>query len=134
MNEPILFPDAVALAVTFLAGLLGEHVGQDVPPDHTIDDTCVTVLRTGGPRRNLVTDDAQLTIETWAPTSTEAHDLAQLTRAHMLSLAGEVIDGVAVYRVGELAGPQNLPDPESDQPRYTFSVSVAVRGAVLTGS
>ena len=133
MSRPVVvFPDAAA-AVT---SRLGDEL--DIETDHKVPnprpDEFIVVRRVGGPRRDLVTDEATLTIEAWAQTEEAAHDLAQLARAHVHAMAGTTEGDARVYRVGEFAGPASLPDPESDQPRYTLTVTVAVRGATPVGS
>lgn len=125
--EVIVFPDAAAIVIGHLAGELDPPVLPRIPNPRP--DTFVTVQRVGGPRRNLVTDAATLAIEAWAPTEEAAHDLAQLARGHVAAMVGDLFAGVPVYRVDEFSGPQLLPDPTSDQPRYTFTVAVATRGA-----
>lgn len=134
MNDPILFADVEALVTDFLTEVLDVTVSSEVPPTQTLDDEHLQVFRTGGPRRNLVTDEPQLSIEARAATPKAAHDLAQLARAHLHALVGTTLDGLAVYRVDELSGPQALPDPNSAQPRYVFTVTVALRGTTVTGS
>ena len=125
--EAIVFPDATLVAITKLrAALTPTPVHARIPT--TRPAAFVLVQRVGGVRRNLVVDDALLTVEAWAATGAAAHDLAQAARAHLHAMVGDVIAGVAVYRVDEAAGPQWLPDPESLQARYTFTTTVAVRG------
>ena len=127
-QEVIVFPDAVALVVDVLADEVGGHVGNVVPSPRPTQ--FVVVRRVGGTRRNLVADNATLTVECWAERPEYAHDLAQYCRAVIHTMPGQTFDGVAVYKVAELAGPADLPDPVSDQPRYSFTVSVTVRGSV----
>lgn len=131
MIEPILFPAADTLVIDYLGSVLTPTVHGKVPDPRPAE--FVTVQNTGGARRNLVTDGAQLTVEAWAETDTDAHDLAQLARAYLNALVGESLDGVAIYRVDEVSRPVPLPDP-SEQPRYSFTSVVALRGAVLAGS
>lgn len=126
MPELVTFPDTVALLVSYLNDNVVEPVRSRIPTDRPT--AFATVRRTGGPKRNLVTDQAQVTVESWGPTDEDAHDLAQDIRALLNALPGQIIDGVAVYRVDELSGPADLPDPLSDQPRYSQSFSVALRG------
>lgn len=123
----VVFPDATAVTVTHLAGELEVPVVSKVPNPRP--DTFVRVRRVGGPRRDLVTDQAQLTVEAWAATDADAADLAQLARAHIHNMRGQVISGVACYRVTEMAGPANLPDPTTDHARYSLTIAVAMRGA-----
>lgn len=134
MDTPVVvFPYAVAVAI---AGLTDGRANQgwdeegpisgDVPRPRPTQFT--TVRDTGGHRRDLVTDEAQLTIDSWAPNKTAAHDLAQRNRALFHALRSKVVDGTTVYRTGELGRPVRLPDDESDQERYRHTVTIALRG------
>lgn len=135
MAQPVvLFPDATALAISaIVAGFITQSesvvVDNQVPVPRPVE--LVTVRRVGGPIRDLVTDDARLSIETWAATVARAMDLAQLARAFVHAMRGSTVDGYAVYRVTELLGPTELPDPNSTSPRVAQTVQVAVRGAAL---
>lgn len=141
-NEVIVFPDATLLFADYLRGELqargypGLHVATDIPNPRPAQ--FVRVLRTGGSRPNLVVDETQLTVETWAQTEKAAHDMAQLARGVLLAARGQVLDGVPVYRVVDVTGPGSLPsgpvytpDPISGQARFSFSMLVACRGAVV---
>lgn len=125
----VTFPDSAALVISYLNANLTPPVGSRIPNPRPA--AFVTVQRTGGPKRNLVTDSPQLTVESWAATDAAAHDLAQQARALLNDLGDSVksISGVAVYRVDEVSGPADLPDPLSNQSRYTQSFSVALRGS-----
>lgn len=128
----IVFPDAEQISIDYLraeldARLNDTHVGNRIPDPRPA--ALVQCRRLGGPRRNLVADNPQIGVECWADTEAEAHDLAQLCRGLLLAMPGHTVDGVAVYRVDEFAGPVNLPDPLSTQPRYTFTVQISLRGA-----
>ncbi len=131
--ERILFPDAAAAAIGALNAQLGALGFTGVPVRSRVPNPrptrFVLVFRTGGVGVNIVTDAAQLTIEAWATSDVEAHDLAQVARAILTGIEGTVTDGVTVYGVDEFGGPGYLPDPVSAQSRYTFTVAVAVRGA-----
>ncbi len=133
MAPVVLFPDATAVVIDHLRSeLAGRSVSVDLVSDRVPRDRpgrFVQVQRVGGPRLNLVADDALLAVECWAPRPQDAHDLAQWCRALILAMAGTAVDGQAVYRVAEAGGPQDFPDPLSDQPRYTFTVQVALRGS-----
>lgn len=131
--ERIVFPDVISTIIDALndqlptLGFTGVPVRSRVPAARPA--RFVLVFRTGGPRVNVVTDSATLTIEAWASSDTESHDLAQAARAIVNSLEGDVVGGVTVYGVNEFSGPGYLPDPESDQSRYTWTTSVNIRGA-----
>jgi hypothetical protein len=127
MRPVVVFPDAAAVVTTYLTDALTVHVGTLIPKPRPT--SFVYVRRVGGTARDVVIDDATLAVECWAATQAAAHDLAQTARAELHALAGDVVDGVTVFRVIDIAGPADLPDPVSDQARYTFTVAVAVRGA-----
>lgn len=128
-----MFPDAAAAVIGALNSQLPALGFTAVPVRSKVPNPrpsrFVLVFRTGGPRANIVTDAAQVTIEAWAASDADAHDLAQAARAVVNSLEGTVAGGVTVYGIEEFAGPGYLPDPESDQSRYTWTTSVHVRGA-----
>lgn len=132
MSEVIVFPDAEE---TFRAHLVeqlplyGSAASAHCAIPTPRPDLFVTVQRTGGPRRDLVTDSAQLTFDCWALTPSAAHDLAQLTRGIVNATPGSTVQGVPVYTAREMGGPVQLPDPKSKQARYTFTTSIAVRGS-----
>jgi hypothetical protein len=132
MTEVIVFPDAEAVVVDYLRTELDARgpaipVGTRVPnPRPSI---FVQVERQGGPRRNIVVDDAQIGISAWADRQQDAQDLVQLCRGLLWAAVGTTQGGVQVHRVEEFAGPALLPDPLSDQPRYVLTVQISLRGA-----
>lgn len=133
MSQPVVvFPDAAAAVTGRLADLL--DVPTDVRVPNPRPEEFILVRRVGGTRRDIVTDEATITIEAWAQDEAAAHDLAQLARAYVHAMAGSAEGDVRVYRVGEFAGPASLPDPDSAQSRYTLTVTVAVRGVTPVGS
>jgi len=135
MSYPaVVFPDAEQVVVGFLDDALAARsedatVVTMVPNPRPV--RMVLVRRLGGPRLNLVADDAQIGVECWEASPAGAHDLAQLARALIHTMRGQTIGGVPVYRVTELAGPADLPDPLSTHPRYVFTVQIAMRGTQL---
>lgn len=131
----ILDADAEQLVVDYLTATgpargLPTSVGTRVPNPRPAE--CITVFRTGGPRRDLVTDAPQLTIECRAATETRAAQIAYLVRALVNDLWSQTLGGHAVYEVEELSGPGNLPDPISNGPRYSQTFVLFIRAASLT--
>lgn len=133
MSDAVVFPDAVAVAIAWLTEQMGPGLVYPRVPK-VRPDRFVLVRRVGGPRLNKVADNALLAVEAWDQAEEDAHDLAQDARGYLHALRGETVNGVACYRVDELSGPQLLPDPESEVPRYVFTVQTAMRGAALTVS
>lgn len=128
---PVEFPDAVALVLDYLRDQLDDIVCVSQIPNPR-PDTFLLVRRAGGVRLNVVADNPMLTVEAWAATPEAAHDLLAEARGRVHAMRGQAFDGVAVYRVTEIGGPAHLPDPTSEQPRYTMTVQVAVRGTAMT--
>ena len=125
-SAEVLFPDAIAVLHTYLTGVLTEPVVHEVPANRPA--TFVQVRRTGGVSRDVVIDGAFVTVDSWAATPPAAMQLAQLVRSKLRMLQGGVADGVAVYRVRELAGPSDFPDEESGSPRVRQSFQIGLRG------
>lgn len=85
----------------------------------------IRIVRIGGPRQFPVMDTPTLSIEAWDATETAAHDLVQKARRLLWSLQGGIVNGIAVYRIEEFAGPGYLPDPDHEgRPRFVFTASV----------
>lgn len=135
MATPVLFADATALVIDHLHSALASHAGPATPVMQNVPTQrpprFVTVLRTGGPRLNLVVDGAQITVDSWGKNDEDAADLAQLNRALINAMRGTTVAGHAIYRIDEVGGPANLPDPVSNQSRYRQTFIVAIRGAAL---
>jgi hypothetical protein len=138
--EVILFPDVSALYADYLTDELADR-GHTWPVGTTIPNprpaTFVRLLRTGGIRRNIVVDETQLTVETWAEREEEAHDMSQLVRGIIYATRGLVIAGETIYNIGDITGPGSLPsglvfrqDALSAQARFSFTLLIAVRGTV----
>lgn len=129
--EVVVHQDAEARAVTYLRARLpgmgvtatvATRVPSQRPP------LMVRVSRTGGPARDVVTDQPQLTVECWGTDSVQAGNLARFCRALMHAWPRDDQHGRDVGRVSEVGGLAAFPDPLSDQPRYQFTVQVAMRG------
>lgn len=132
--ELVVFPDVVVATLAALTDRLPELGYTGVSAVGWIPKPrparFVRVLRVGGVADGLVVDDALVVVEAWAGSAYESSALAQACRAVVHGMAGQVIDGVTVYTVTESGGLANLPDPESDQSRHTFTVEVSCRGRV----
>lgn len=116
-----VYADAEGLVIGALDAALPEPVSTRAPADAGI-----RVLRTGG-TRTKVTDRAQLTLEAYGKLETAASGLLARARSAVHALVGQSVAGWEVYRVEELGGPANLPDPRTTLARYTMSVLVHVR-------
>lgn len=139
--ERVLFPDVTLLACDIVRDAfndIGENadvvawVPSDVP---TLEaPPVVTIVRIGGVTRQYVFEDADVSIDCWHDTHELAHDLCQQACAALRAARGTVVDGVPIYRVTDVAGPTNAPDPDSGVPRYTATLTLTVRGASAIAS
>lgn len=136
--ERILFPDIENLLVGYLTtelAALGDNatVHTRVPQDRDSQSRFVLCPRVGGTGdfAKLVVDDATIGFECWAATPGEAYDLVSKLRAIVRGLPGQVLGGTPIYKVVEFAGPANLPDATSRQPRFVYTVSISFRGTAL---
>lgn len=129
--EVILFGDIEEAVRAALATRLAAR-GSDATAHCSIPNprptAFVVVQRTGGPRRDIITDSARLTIDCYAQTGQSALALAQLVRAIVYSLAGTFTGGLAIQRVIDVSGPTLAPDPSSGMPRYKLMCQVDYRG------
>jgi hypothetical protein len=127
MTLPVDFPNAEVLLIDYLDGQVGAPVANAVPDPRPGE--FVVVRRQGGIALNPVADGPLMTIESWAATDTAAEARIQLVRRKLHELQGTTLAGVPVYRVNEVGGPGNLPDPDSEQPRYTMLMQLMFRGS-----
>ena len=124
--EPTYGPDVIANLVALLAAELGVPVSSRRSPTATKDsDPSVVVRRTGGPSKGVASDNPTVTIEAWAPTTTESFQLLQSARMVVIEAAEQGRAGLRRY--DEFAGPADLPDPSTTNPRHTLTASVVTR-------
>lgn len=124
--EPTYGPDVIANLIALLAAELGVPVSSRRSPTATKDsDPSVVVRRTGGPSKGVASDNPTVTIEAWAPTTTESFQLLQSARMVVIEAAEQGRAGLRRY--DEFAGPADLPDPSTTNPRHTLTASVVTR-------
>jgi hypothetical protein len=124
--ELVIFPDVESLAIQAIMadGRRGTTKWATQVPNPRPDEFG-RLMRFGGPRETIVSEHAQLILEGWAQTETRALAILNFGRAILASQDGPL------FGYSELSGPSNLPDPTTDQIRYTCNVSVRVRGTSL---
>lgn len=135
--EPILFPDTSAAVARLLRDAIPDLLTSAKVPDESVWPPggsglteFVVVERTGGISRDVVVDDAQITVDTYAAKGDRAHDLAQLVRAHLNAAKGATVNGTQIYQVNEISGPGWVPTT-TGQPRYRQSFIVGARGTAI---
>lgn len=119
--------DATKIVIDVLDAALSVPVHAKIPESRPV--SFVTVRRTGGPLRNMVVDDAQMTVSSWAASDFAAQDLAQTVR-QALHAATET-PGNGVIKITEFSGPY-VDDDEmpSRHARYSQTFSVSIRATV----
>ncbi len=128
MANTVLFGDVEAAVIQWLNIQLTPPVSDRVPKVTTDALPLFIVERLGGPTDTVVTEQATVTVESWANSWGVAITNARLARKAVHDIAGNTINGLVFYRVQEFAGPGRLPDPVSAKPRVVFTVSLTVRG------
>lgn len=132
--ELIVFPDPEEVLISFYNTAFAVHDGfQALEASGSISDPrpaeFVRVLLTGGTNDGLAIDTPQLTTESWAQTAERASAIAQFCRSLIYAAARAGSMGpVTIYTVTQFTGPHNLPDPVTDQIRYTATHAIDMRG------
>ena len=133
VQDPPLFGNAVNLVNAFTEASTGVMCVTKVPRDRP--KRFIRTVRTGGFRRDAITDVARITFECWAPSSTEAERDAQTVRDLLYRSPGTVLSNrearFKIHRVEEVAAPADSPDPDTASPRYTLTSEVHLRGRML---
>lgn len=118
-------PRHVEIDVTaHLAGALADDpvpVVEKLPAKRP--DRLVRLIRTDTRPLTLVTDEAQLTIECWAPTKAAAWDLGARVYAAMCAMDTDTT-WVPRGQRGWVGGPAYLEDPLTATPRYVMTARV----------
>lgn len=125
------FANAQALVNAHLEDVTGLLCVTEVPA--TRPPRFVRTIRTGGFRRDPITDVARLTFECWNTSKVEAERDAQAVRAALEALRGTTLNGIKVHLIDEIAGPQDSPDPSTDVPRYVMTHELHLRGRYRKG-
>ncbi|MFF8485158.1 hypothetical protein [Streptomyces antibioticus] len=131
----VVFPDGELVAVTVLRAALdpGTTVGTEWPAGlagHLASGVVSVARGGGGTVQRFVTEDVTLDIDVLAATKGQAHDLAQLARAHLCAAEGTTVDGAQIYTVSDtsLIWLPYEPDGETDSiPRYVLVMQMRLR-------
>lgn len=134
MAERVDFPDPDAVLCAYLTAqnLTGTYAGvkasTKVPA--TRPARFIRAYSVGGFERNMVTAVTRFVVEGWGSTESAAQGLCARSLAQIVTAArAGVMGSTTVTSVNVVSRPQNLPDPDSTQSRYTATVEVAMRGA-----
>lgn len=128
MAELVVYPDVEALAIGVLKPHLGStKVATSVPNPRP--DRLVRVWSAGGSDRTMVTSTRLVVVQCWDKASPSASDLAELCFAAVKSAQHDP-SRPEIRRVQTVGAPAFFPDPDTNVPRYQFTVAIDVRGAV----
>ncbi|HNG25428.1 MAG TPA: hypothetical protein PLC03_15790 [Microthrixaceae bacterium] len=130
MTYPVtVAPDVVALTLNALAAGMADPPAMGAAIPNPRPDSFIRVRLTGPGkgRTDPCVDTAGVTVEAYASRTDDAHDIAQEARGVILAMRGATVDGSPIYRVEDGGHPVELPDPLTDQPRFTFTAAIGVR-------
>lgn len=133
MATPMVFSDAEQIIVDWLSSELtayGTTVAVSTRVPSPRPTTFVRVLRSGGVIYSRVTEAAMITVDCYADKESDAEALAQKVRALLRYAPGQLVSPVC-YRVDEVGGPVNEPDPLTSQARYSQTFEIHLRGSDL---
>ena len=116
------FPDVERMVLDFLDARVDAEVSSIVPKPRP--DRFVRAWRNGGPSKNRIVDRPLITVEAWSLDSVDAAELAESARSALLHESAAM---PLVRRVTEISGLYSTPDPESETPRYRFTMQLTVR-------
>lgn len=121
VSAPYITPDVEAALVTWLGSGMGVDTRTRVPEDWRTVGEFIRVIRNGGPRRDVVVDEATYTLECWAGNRDRANELARIAAGWMLSIVGKTVREAFFSYSEILSGPSNSPDPATGAPRYLLT-------------
>lgn len=132
MSTEADFPDAENAYIDYLTA---QNPGVPVSDRVLPDAKSIRVWRTGGPRRDRFTDNAQLTIECRDTDSVNASALATKVRGQINRTSGRfVVPGVQCKGITEYSGPYNDPDDEHESSRYSWTIAAALKTDLSEGN
>lgn len=135
--ELITTPDIEQLTIDWLGLVLPLVYGQAVPVGTRIPNPrpvrSVILFRTGGAMQTIVSDRPTVTVECRSDIESDAARLMGCVDALLRAAGrdGAMWGGHQVYSVSA-ASVANLPDPITNQARYTASYQIHVRASVST--
>jgi hypothetical protein len=120
--------DHLGSALAALPEFVGVPVSGRIPSPRPTRFVRVRVV--GGTQTDLISDVPTLVVEAYASLDTTASRLAAICRA-LLEQGGRAgyLAGTPCRYVDVVGRPQNLPDPLTEQTRYTATYAVSLRGS-----
>ena len=145
MAEVIEPPDPVAVVVDYLTTRLADDpdtdrvaVADSLPTarrGHEPAREAVVVLATGGTPRDVIVDDAQITVTSWAGTpgdGARAHAIGRRVHAYMRAAERVGVMGTTpCTSVQAVSLPYDDPDPITGRARVSATYILSLRGRVI---
>lgn len=132
MTQPILFPDAEALAISVLSSALAERPEPEAQDVYVADAEPATrrrrqvvVRRDGGTRLDLVREAPRLSLLVWGFDQAEAGALARLCAA-ILGAAADGSTPIVASRIS--GGPYRIPGVDY----WLLNVELTTKGSPLS--
>ena len=115
-------PDVKALFIQHLPDVVAVPVVSKRPDDGT--RKFVRVVGTGGPgRSDRILQTVQITVDSYAPSTGAAYELAADVDAWVHSLPAS---GLPIGMIPWATTPSEYPDPDTGSPRYTATYQLTV--------
>lgn len=129
--EKPFFGNAVNLVNAYVEAVTGIICVTKVPDPRP--KRFIRTLRTGGFRRDSITDVARITFECWNTNSTNAERDTQVLRDLFSRSRGSYLTTASgarykIHDVDEVAGPADDSDTTSGTARYTITLEIHLRG------
>lgn len=129
MDEVIIEPPATKLLIEHLQAELLDRGDPAKVSGKVQDGPCVVVKLIGGSLSDVVVSEAVMAFDCYDPLQERAEARAGLVGAIVRAMRGTVVGGVAIYEVTSIGRPGNLPDPVTESPRWTQTISIFMRAS-----
>lgn len=128
-DEVIVSPASDDAVVTYLNAVITGSEASIVKPASVASGALVVILTGGAGRRDMVLNDAQVTIEAWAEDAQTASNLMMLADGHLHAAR---FNSTTIRDVSTFGAPVNLPDPRTTgHYRYTATYLVTFRASAI---
>ena len=117
-----MFADVETIVRDFLDSLVDVPVKTRVPASRPTE--FVRAWRTGGAAVNRIIDRPIITVQAWAASDPRAAELAGQCRDIVYNASSQML---LVRGIEEVSGLYYDPDPDTNNPRYTFTFQATVR-------
>lgn len=129
-GEAILYGNSPAAVRQYIQDTVGVGVVVANEPNPR-PDRFVMLSPSGGSDLSVTHDQQLMIVDSWGSTIAEAHDLAQLVRAHLHAIRNTQVGDVLIYVASPIGGVVWMPDPDSDTSRFRQNFQFVTRGRAI---